>query len=566
MDDDFEDAGRSRKGAENMLTRGKAGSSSLDTCGDGGDGAHRSEEVRGGDRNSVLDVELAVPLAFDPTAAVPEELRHSEREGAKPDTVGSGSRDGTGGGVGSPAKTAAEAAAAAAGLQRKLAERATGNSTSSVAVTTAIAPAPASVDDDPLAKKDRSKGGGEFDGQNRSASVDGAAKMFFRAGNSRTRPSNIRNPPAAAPGGEGGLPAPTASGEFSESSAADQRDDEVVERGRRISQTEGAVETMRKKLSAMGLLEPSIVSPSCGHNETVGTATKVSDGRATKQSIDSLPETPGEAARDRGRSAASAAAVAAVATAAAVGQENEYARVCAVDAWDGDKARGRAVDTATPTFPPAARVDENAPPPPPPPQRQGSTSSLGPDGGEVRAAAAAKESSDFLPVDVEGSSIDVHEPRPPSNLQIPDPQPPESGSSAISSGRRRRRRRRNNPPDSKEERLRGRNDVPSPPLSSRMVVLPRPDAEYQAALLRLTEAASHAAELYRELTEASSTSLVSRRTGTGTGTEEGSGAGVQSSPSTSSAGLGRASFGLGGVSAGELSCFDSLSSDWSASL
>lgn len=40
-----------------------------------------------------------------------------------------------------------------------------------------------------------------------------------------------------------------------------------------------------------------------------------------------------------------------------------------------------------------------------------------------------------------------------------------------------------------------------------LAVLPRPDEEYEKALLNLTAAAAHAAELYRELTEASSGSL-----------------------------------------------------------
>ena len=59
------------------------------------------------------------------------------------------------------------------------------------------------------------------------------------------------------------------------------------------------------------------------------------------------------------------------------------------------------------------------------------------------------------------------------------------------------------------------------------VVLPRPDAEYEEALLRLTAAAAHAAELYRELVEASASSVATR--GTGTGTERGSkGSGAES--------------------------------------
>lgn len=50
----------------------------------------------------------------------------------------------------------------------------------------------------------------------------------------------------------------------------------------------------------------------------------------------------------------------------------------------------------------------------------------------------------------------------------------------------------------------------------RLAVLPRPDEEYEKALLNLTAAAAHAAELYRELTEASSGSLSVARESTTT--------------------------------------------------
>lgn len=86
--------------------------------------------------------------------------------------------------------------------------------------------------------------------------------------------------------------------------------------------------------------------------------------------------------------------------------------------------------------------------------------------------------------------------------------------------RRRRRRREPQGQGEKKERRGGRG---------RDVVLPRPDKEYESALLRLTAAAAHAAELYRELNEASISSIATGETGIGT--EE---SGVESFASTPS--------------------------------
>ncbi|CAM9981102.1 unnamed protein product, partial [Laminaria digitata] len=91
------------------------------------------------------------------------------------------------------------------------------------------------------------------------------------------------------------------------------------------------------------------------------------------------------------------------------------------------------------------------------------------------------------------------------------------------------------------------------------VVLPRPDEEYEEALARLTAAAAHAAELYRELAEASALSAATGGTGAGTAIGLGTGrkgAGAESFPSMMLAKLSSGSpafreAGRGAVVAGE---------------
>lgn len=556
MDDDFEHVGRSWNEKENTPVSRNSWLPPLHNDDDGGGSPRRPDETCGVDRNSVSDAKLPASLASDPAAETPGKARHSEREGAKTNTCDS-IRDATGGSSGSSVDSST-AAAAAAGLQRKVVENESGRSTPSA--TAASSPA---GDGDSVPRTERGKGEGESGFHYVSSSISDGAKVLRRRDSLRARAGIVGNSTTAATSGGRGLDALTMSGECSVSSAADQREDEAAERGRRISRTEGAVETMRKKLSAMGFLEPGSGSPSCGVNETVATATKVSDKEA-KQSVDTLSETPVEAARDRGLgagSAGSAAAAAVIATVAAAEQENEWEHTRAVGATDEDKDGGRTDSTPTPSSPPVVREDKHASPPPS--QRQGSPSSSGPDGEGVRTVATADELSDCLSVDIRGSSVDISEPRYPPSLQTPDPRPRESGSSTLSSGSRRRRRRRNNPPSSKQKRSCSKEKISSSPLSNRVIVLPRPDTEYEAALVRLTEAASHAAQLYHELTEATSGSLESRRTGTGTGRGEGSVAGMQSFPSTSSAELGRRSLGLDEASAGEMSFFIYAQTGWS---
>ncbi|CBJ30084.1 conserved unknown protein [Ectocarpus siliculosus] len=283
-------------------------------------------------------------------------------------------------------------------------------------------------------------GGNSCNDDSNPGSKEGSSSL--RRGNSfRSRASGEGSAVAASLEG-GGRPGPTtstASSESSERTAADQREEGASsKRGRRISETEGAVETMRRKLSAMGFLEAGGDNPSCED-----------EGAAAAKHVECRPAGP-----------------------------------------DADGFRTDEVPVATPI--------------------------------------------DSLTVDVQGADDDGVEASssglgdtPSSNrgTNAGHEHPLESGSSSIlSSGRRRRRRYHHSRP---EEKNVDRGSV-SPFTASNgvAVALPRPDKEYEEALLRLTEAASHAAELYRELTEASSASLVSQETETGTraGTEdEGSG-------------------------------------------
>ncbi|CAB1119878.1 unnamed protein product [Ectocarpus sp. CCAP 1310/34] len=354
----------------------------------------------------------------------------------------------------------------------------------------------------------------------------------------------------------GGRPGPatsTASSESSERTAADQRDGGASsKRGRRISETEGAVEAMRRQLSAMGFLEAGGDNPSC---EDEGAAAAKYVGEETRFSlINALSKAPRQSAEGRGSPPVSGKGATTVAASTADAETEEKERTGKAGAEDeGEDRRIGAEPTAS------------SPPPPPLPSRPPPSQSrslclecrsVGPDADGLRTdEVPVGTPSDSLTVDVQGADDDGVEASssglgdtPSSNrgTDVGHQHPLESGSSSILlSGRRRRRRyHRSHPEENNEDR-----GSVSPFIASNRVAvaLPRPDKEYEEALLRLTEAASHAAELYRELTEASSASLASQETGTGTRTgteEEESGMGLESFPSMSSVGPRRGSLRL----------------------
>lgn len=106
---------------------------------------------------------------------------------------------------------------------------------------------------------------------------------------------------------------------------------------------------------------------------------------------------------------------------------------------------------------------------------------------------------------------------------------PEKGSDGRPRRRRRRRRGLPTPPRGQAGEGVDQGDGGAggeggqEPGGREQTVLPRPDEEYEEALLRLTAAAAHAAELYRELAEASATSAATGGTGTRVGTGAGTG-------------------------------------------
>ncbi|CAM9529135.1 unnamed protein product [Ectocarpus sp. 12 AP-2014] len=306
---------------------------------------------------------------------------------------------------------------------------------------------------------------------------------------------------------------------------------------------------MRRKLSAMGLLEAGGDSPSCEDEGAAAAKHVVEETRFSP--INALSKAPRQSAEGRGSPPVSGMGATTVAASAADAETEERERTCNAGAEDDGEDRRIGAKPAA-----------SSPPPPPLPSRPPpplSSSpclecrSVGPDADGLRAdEVPVGTPSDSLTVDVQGANDDGVEasssglddaPSSSRGTMSGHQHPLESGSSSIlSSGRRRRRRCRRSHPEEKNE---DRGSVSPFTASNRVAVaLPRPDKEYEEALLRLTEAASHAAELYRELTEAASASLASPETGTETrtGTEEqGSRVGLESFPSMSSVGLGRGS-------------------------
>lgn len=530
-------------------------------------------------------------IASDPAAG------RSRRGADGVDTTGDRNQDVADGNPGN----AAAAAAAVAGLQRKVAEKSAAHS---VAVATAAAAAAitaaaitadagaATAASTPQGRNERGEAvtsSTALESKENSSSGsrrDGGGKGLRRVSSGMRSRGSSEGGGAAATGIAsvvGGSASSTMSSESSVSVTAEQRDEDAATRGRRISETEGAVKTMRKKLSAMGFLEADDSDcPRDGGGDAAGEGSKV----AGEDSVDELPMDTFLESRGQPLPRLDAAAGVVIgggAAATAVGaadQEDCLEHADAIGANDGRENHRPTTEMVTACPPPEVKPDEKQPPlplpsPPPPPTNE--TASPLPSAEHAgHQDATADQSSGCLAVAADvgvttddadsshasGMRVGVDSERSPSRLlQIPDGcrTPPGSGGSALSSGRRQRhRRRRKHTPTAESETDIGSRRQASPysPVDDRVVILPRPDSEYEAALCRLTEAASHAAELYRELTQASSASLASRGTGAG-GTGEGSVAGMESFPSTSSSGLGRGSHGLGGIGLGRVQAGES---------
>lgn len=653
MDDDFEGVGRDQEEKKSIPCKSGPGPLPEVTDADNCRGVLPSEKIRG-ERASPPNMEPEPFLSSEhtPAAAACADFRIKSPEGKScvPSRHGDGScREEPVAGTGVVTEralnvgtnristsdsrssnnggNAAAAAAAVAGLQRKVAVR--NASTPAAAVTAAVGTA--------LAESDRGNSGGSQAHDCRSG-MGGRARdsKFVRRGSRLRLTASAEGTAAAAPiseaEGEGGQqeagagaseagpgPGPGREGpaaktvirESSVCASSDQKDEGVAERGRRIIETEGAVKTMRRKLSAMGFLEDeSDAGVGCGDEDVAGAGAKLSEGKAARRA--SLANFPSDvkgydAKRQVGNTAAPAATTLACgftllrgdgakrqvgdtaapvttavacgvtarnisgretvsATAAAEEEGKGDEHVVAIGATDNDASRRVVTGTSTPSpaFPSLTTGTEEELPP-----------SAGPEVAEDRAVNTAAESSS------DGSSVDVrvitenddelrsHSARASGALSSSAPRTPgdsrrpseTTGSAPLSSGHHRNRRRRrqcSSRPSTIEKESEeavhgtGRNRGISPPSSAgnrSLINLPRPDAEYKAALLRLTEAASHAAELYRELTEASAASAAPRETGTGSAArpgadgDEGLAAGIESFPSTPSPGVGDGSPG-----------------------
>lgn len=349
---------------------------------------------------------------------------------------------------------------------------------------------------------------------------------------------------------------------------ADQRDD-AGQRGRRIMETEGAVENMRRRLSAMGFLEAdgpgADGEAEAARGDGIGSFVKASsDAPLLDQSV-TMAVASGGGATVSATPKRSAAAFAGAEEVAKSPGDMLYKET--------RDARRSTVDTATPSppcvltdaRPRAENVDAGA-------RLHGYLDGLAPSssngeivddaiprlpensGGSEDQSSIGRRDLDRLGVVGHGralepiaataassSSILLGEVivMPPPCTREPVSDPPDAvpvdtgdvlpadvrvacddhdiektieGSSGLSletnrSEKRHRRRRR----------PRGGHQ-PGGGGFGREVDLPRPDKEYETALLRLTAAAEHAAELYRELTQASASSLATA--GTGTETDE----------------------------------------------
>ncbi|CAM9937562.1 unnamed protein product [Ectocarpus sp. 6 AP-2014] len=583
MDDDFEEAGLGRAGANDTPKIDEPGPPPFVAGGRGGD-LRRSKDNREDDTPSPSDWKGRALLPSDPTPVtvsggsdisspwhdagngqamfVPEAreaakmlLDDVERDGLK--ETGDRRHDGKGACVDGDDATAANVDVT--GVKCMTASTAVARPVppSATATTAAAAAAAAAANDDdddddvsPTTCEGVKYGGSSCNDNSNPGSMEGSSSL--RRGNSfRSRASGEGSAVAASLEG-GGRPGPatsTASSESSERTAADQREEGASsKRGRRISETEGAVETMRRKLSAMGFLEAGGDNPSC-EDEGAAAANHVREEKSFSP-VNALSKAPRQSAEGRGSPPVSRKGASTVAASTVDAETEERGRTGNAGAEDEGEDRRIAAEPAA-----------SSPPPPPlpsrPPPPLSSSPCLecrpaGPDADGFRTdEVPVATPSDYLTVDVQGADDDGVEASssglgdtPSSNRGTnAGPQHPlESGSSSVlSSGRRRRRRYHHSRP---EEKNVDRGSVS--PFTARngvAVALPRPDKEYEEALLRLTEAASHAAELYEELTEASSASLVSQETVTGTraGTEEeGSGVGLESFPSMSSVGLGSA--------------------------
>lgn len=585
MDDDFEEAGLDRAGANDTPKIDEPGPPPFVAGGRGGDlrryenkheddapspsdrkgqalwpsdpapvavsGASLHSSVRNANPPPLHDAENGQEMFVPATREAAKMLLDDvERDGLK----ANGDRRQDGSGACGDADDATAANVDVTGVKCMTASTAVARPVPPSATATTAASAANNDDDDdasPTIYEGVKHGGNSCNDDSNPGGTEGISSL--RRGNSfRSRASGEGSAVAASLEG-GGRPGPatsTASSESAERTAADQREEGASsKRGRRISETEGAVETMRRKLSAMGFLEAGGDNPSC---EDEGAAAAKHVGEEKRFSpINALSKAPRQSAEGRGNPPVSGKGATTVAASTADAETEERERTGNAGAEDEGEDRRIAAE-------PAASL----PPPPPLPSRPPpplSSSpclecrSVGPDADGLRTdEVPVGTPSNSLTVDVQGADDDGVEASssglgdtPSSNrgTNAGHQHPLESGSSSVlSSGRRRRRRYHHSRP---EEKNVDRGSVSPFTVSNRVAVaLPRPNKEYEEALLRLTEAASQAAELYRELTEASSASLASQETGTGTRTgteEEGSGVGLESFPSMSSVGLGRGS-------------------------
>ncbi|CAM9266437.1 unnamed protein product [Ectocarpus sp. 12 AP-2014] len=579
MDDDFEEAGLDRAGAIDTPKIDEPGPPRFVAGGRGGD-LRRSEDKREDDTPSPSDQKGqallpsdAAPVAVsggsdnsspphdaekDQEMFVPEAreaakmlLDDVERDGLKE----TGGRRHDGSGACGDGDDATAANVDVTGVKRMTSSAAVARPVPPSATSTTAAAAAANDDDDddvsPKTYEGVKHGRNSCIDDSNPGSMEGISSL--RRGKSFRSKANAEGVAVAASLEGGGRPGPatsTASSESSERTAANQREEGASsKRDRRISETEGAVETMRRKLSAMGFLEAGGDSPSC---EDEGAAAAKRVGEETRFSpINALSEAPRQSAEGRGSPPVSGkgATTDAALTADAETEERERTDNAGAEGEGEDRRIAAEPAASSPRPPPLP----SRPPPPLSSSPCLECHSVGPDADGLRTDEVPVGTlSDSLTVDVQSAHDDGVEASssglgvaPSSNrgTNAGHQHPLESGSSSfLSFGRRRRRRYHRS---RQEENNEDRGSV-SPFIASNgaAVALPRPDKEYEEALLRLTEAASHAAELYRELKEASSASFASLETGTETRTgteEEGSGLGLESFPSMSSVGLGRGS-------------------------
>ena len=600
LDEDFEEAGRSQDGAgRTPKTTGNPGSSSPTPGDASGDGVSRLEERCSGDRT--------VSPGGDGPDRGPAGL--FRRGGGTVDTTSGNGNQGVAGG--NPGCDAAAAAAALAGLQRKVAEKTTAHS---VAVASAAAAAAAAVTaaSTTQGRTERGEGNGPASLDTKDVKDDGrdVGGKAMRRGSSVLRSrGNGDGGDAAAAGVKAveGSPSSTMSSGSSISATAEQRDEDAAKRGRRISETEGAVKAMRRKLSAMGFLEVDGGGGCDGVGgddddvEGAGSEKLTGEDLAAGLLMDTCLESPAQPPPlppPQSEVFAAAADIRAdVGGGGAVAEMAEGAVLeCIEDvgsAEDNEENRRVTSETAMAASPLDAALEDEQPPlprpsSPPSPSRRETMSPLPYAEQAADRATDADESSDRLaavadarittandadthvsaartPVVVISDEHSLSRPKQTSEGRRTPPPDSSIGSSgsALSSGRRRHHHRRPRKHASTAEeadggrerptsRSRRRRQVASPyssPVPDRVVILPRPDAEYEAALRRLTAAASYAAELYRELTEASSATLGSSPGLGGAGaTDEDSVVDMRSFPSTASSGqLGRGSLGSDGA-------------------